>query len=98
MDDIFEIKDKHGKEIHLSKERWTHINQDHPEMADYIEEIKETLKNPDKIATFSFEENVKRCYKYFKSRTSPAKHLLAIVKYLNGKGFIITAYFVRHIK
>ncbi len=43
---LFEIEDKSGRKIHLTKERWSHINQEHPEIADYLEEIKETLKNP----------------------------------------------------
>ena len=63
-----------------------------------IEEIKEALQKPDKITTFSFDEDIKYYYKYVKSRASSAKYLLAIVKYLNGEGYIITSYFVRHIK
>jgi len=63
-----------------------------------IEEIKEALQKPDKITTFSFDEDIKYYYKYVKSRVSSAKYLLAIVKYLNGEGYIITSYFVRHIK
>ena len=73
MPHIFQTTDKSGRSIHLSKEGWTHINEEHPEVSDYLEEIQETLKNP-------------------------AKNLLVIVKYLNGEGFIITAYFVRGIK
>jgi len=98
MNSIFEIKDKSRRKIHLSKERWSHINQDHPEIADYVEEIKETLERPDKIATFNFDENIRYYYKYVKSRASSAKYLLAIVKYLNGEGYVVTSYFVRHIK
>jgi len=98
MENIFEIEDKDGRKVHLSKERWGHINQDHPEMANYIEEIKEALQRPDKTITFSFDKNIKCYYKYLKNRSSSAKYLLAIVKYLNGKGYIITSYFVRHIK
>ncbi len=98
MDWIFEVEDKSGRKIHLSKERWSHINEEHPEVAPYLEEIKETLKNPVKITTYEFDENIKYYYKYLKERESDAKYLLVIVKYLNKHGFIITAYFVRHIK
>ena len=93
---IFEVEDKSGKKIHLSNERWKHINQEHPEVAPYFEEIKETLKNPVKITSYEFDENIRYYYKYFKERES--KYLLVIVKYLNNHGFIITAYFVRYIK
>ncbi|MBI3027663.1 hypothetical protein HYY70_06140 [Candidatus Woesearchaeota archaeon] len=94
---IFEVKDKSGRKIHLSDERWKHLNQEHPEVAPYLEDIKETLKNPVKITEYELDENVKYYYKYFKERES-AKYLLVIVKYLNEHGFIITAYFVRNIK
>ena len=94
---IFEIKDKSGRKIHLSDERWKHLNQEHPEVAPYLEDIKETLKNPVKITEYELDENVRYYYKYFKERES-AKYLLVIVKYLNDHGFIITAYFVRNIK
>ena len=94
---IFEVEDKSGRKIHLSDERWKHLNQEHPEVTPYLEELKETLKNPLKITTYELDENVKYHYKYFKERES-AKYLLVIVKYLNEHGFIITAYFVRNIK
>ena len=95
---IFEVKDKSGRKIHLSKERWSHISQEHPEAADYFEEIKETIANPDKITAYSQDEDIKYYFKYFKGRQSAAKFLLVIVKYLNGHAFIVTAYFVRTIK
>ena len=94
---IFEVEDKSGRKIHLSDERWKHLNQEHPEVAPYLEDIKETLKNPLKITTYEYDENVKYYYKYFKEREL-AKYLLVIVKYLNEHGFIITAYFVRNLK
>ena len=88
---IFEVKNKSGRKVHLSKERWNHISQEHPEVADYLEEIKEALINPTKIMTYDLDENVRYYYKYFKYRKSPAKYLFVIVKYLNDHGYIITA-------
>ena len=94
---IFDLKDKSGRNIYLSAERWSHINQEHPEVSPYLEMIKETLRNPVKISTYHFDENVKYYFSYAKEKASKAKHLLVIVKYLNGHGFIITAYFVRQM-
>ena len=95
---IFEVQDVSGRGIHLSKERWSHINLEHPELSPYLEELKETLTNPTKITSYNINENIKYFYKYIKERKSPAKYLLIIVKYLNAHGFIITVYFVKHIK
>ena len=92
---IFEIKDKSGRKIHLSKERWSHISQEHPEVADYFEEIKETIKNQTQIATYSNDKYIRYYYKYFKNRQSPAKYLLLIGDcYLNP----IDIYSLNHKK
>ncbi len=98
MEIVFEIKDKTERDIHLSKERWLHILREHPEASDYLEEIKDALKNPIKITTSEVDENVKYYYCYLKERESPARYLLVIVKYLNDHGFIVSAYFVKNIK
>ena len=97
MEWIFEIEDLTGRKIHLSQEQWSHINSDHPEISAYVEEMKDILKNPALVTTLSYDEQVHYFYRYYKNRTSPAKYLLIVVKYLNGKGFIITSYFVRKI-
>ena len=54
---VLEIKDKSGRRIHLSKERWSHI-QKHPNMSDKIEQIKETLTNPQAITEFEYDPDV----------------------------------------
>ena len=95
---VFEITDKSGRKIHLSKERWTHINEEHPEISPYLEELHEVLRKPDKITSFEFDDDVRYYYRYLKQRKHAAKYLLVIVKYLNEEGFIITAYFVKSIK
>ena len=43
MENIFEVIDKTGRKIHLSKERYKHI-QKHHYMHDSLEEIKSTIK------------------------------------------------------
>jgi len=45
---VFEVTDKTGRKIHLSKERGSHIRQRHPNVVN-IEEIEETLKKPLKL-------------------------------------------------
>ena len=94
---VFEVRDKTGRCIRLTDEQWEHITHDHPEISPYIEDMKEILINPTTITSFDYDEKIKYYYKYFKQRVSPAKYLLTVVKYLNGDGFIITAYFVRKI-
>ena len=96
MGNIFEVMDKNGRRIRLSKRQWSHIRQDHPEIENE-EVIKITLVKPDKI-TQPYEGTKYYYYKYFKERKDPDKFLVTIVNYLNGEGFIITAFYVNYIK
>jgi len=96
METIFEVTDKTGRKIHLSKERWSHILK-HPSMSNQIENIKITLQNPTTIRHFGDDEMVRYFYREFKDRDSSESYLLVSVRYLNGKGFIITSFFTNKI-
>lgn len=96
MEVVFVIKDKTGRKIHLSKERWKHILK-HPNMHDQLENIKEILQNPATIRYYEENENTRYYYKEFKNRDSSERYLLVSVKYLNGNGFIITSFFTNKI-
>ena len=45
MSNIFEVIDKTGRKIRLSKERWKHIRMEHPEIVN-SEDIEEVIKKP----------------------------------------------------
>ena len=94
MDWIFEIRDKSGRNIHLSDERWTHI-QKHPEMSGNIEQIKETLVKPTLIIPQDYDPNVRFYFRFYKDMK---KFLFVSVKYLNGDGFIITSFYTDKAK
>ncbi len=96
MDNIFEITDKTERKIRLTKKIWSHLAK-HPNVIDKLEDIKETLQKPLKISDYAIEDDIKYYYKYYKERKH-GKYLRIIVKYLNGDGYIITAYFVENIK
>ena len=94
---IVEIVDKTGRKIRLSKERWTHItslSSPHAYMTNHLEEIKETLIEPNKITGSVYDSYKSNYYKYYKDKK---RYLKVIVKYLNGNGFVISAYFVKNI-
>lgn len=96
MEFIFRIKDKTGRKIYLSKERWNHITSPtspHAYMINYLDEIEQTLINPDTIID-SINNAKVNYYKYYKKKRQYTK---IIVNYLNGEGFVITSYFVKHM-
>ncbi len=97
MDYEFELIDKSNRKIHISKKQWVHIRKKHPEIEE-LETLKDCLKNPDKITNYNFDETVHYYYKYLKYLKSKYKLLCLAVKYLNGKGYIITAYFDNKVK
>ena len=96
MDIIFETIDKTGRKIHLSKERYKHI-QKHPLMDDSLENIKSTINNPGTIRCNEEDEKVSYFYKEFKERDPFERYLMVAVKYLNGEGFIITSFYTNKI-
>ena len=96
MTNIFEIIDKTGRKTRLTKEQWAHIKEFHANVED-PEEIIQTLQKPDKIIVDE-REGVEYFFKYFKHKKFKSKFLKAVVKYLNGDGFVLSAHFVRNIR
>ena len=97
MSIIFEVIDKTGRKIHLSNERWRHIRKRHPEVEEY-DSIVDALMRPDKVTNYHIDESIVYYYKYYKSRPSPDKYLLIVVKYLNGHGYVLTSYYEDKIR
>lgn len=93
MDSVFEVTDKTGRKIRLTKRQMKHILRRHSYMEKYFGEIKETLKFPDKLIEKSYDKGY--YYKHYKYLKAPNKFVLVVVKYLNGTGFIITVYLER---
>jgi len=89
MQAVLEVRDKSGRTIHLSKERWAHILM-HPEMANKLEQIREALVAPLQIIQFDIDPAVHFYYQYEKSMGC---YLLVSVKYLNSHGFVITSFY-----
>ena len=94
MNYVFEVKDKIGRKIHLSKERWKHIRIEHPEIIE-PEEIKRVLIDSNKLLKSNRDPNVRWYYFYNKKRK---RYLKVSVKYLNGEGFVITAHYTTKIQ
>lgn len=97
MSIIFEVTDKTGRRIRLTKKQWDHITSTHGEMTDYLEIMQITLTKPLKIIPQE-KGNLFRYYSYQKNRKHLEKYLRIVVKYLNGDGFIITSHFVRSLQ
>ena len=76
----------------MSKKQWTHIRKKHPEIEDF-EILREGIEKFDKVKNYDYDPSVHYYYKFFKSRKPPKRFLCIAIKYLNGEGYIITAFF-----
>jgi len=61
-------------------------------MGKYLEEIKETVKGPNKVTISEIDKDVRYYYRGYKNLKKPNRYILVIIKYLNGEGFVISAY------
>ena len=95
-DIVFEVVYKTERKIRLTSMQWKHVLKRHPYMNKYEEEIKETLKYPQKLV--GPMKDLGYYYKYYKYLRSPNRYIFVLVKYLNGEGFVITTYQMENIK
>ena len=78
----------------MTKERWSHITTKHPNMADKLEDIKQTLIKPTLIVPHKFDDAMRNYYLYYKHKK---QYLLVSVKYLNGEGYVASSFITRKI-
>ena len=89
-----DFTDFKGKTIRLTDERWSHINQFHPETIGQIQFIGETIHDPDLVQS-GMKDELLAIKKYAKTPISEHKYCIVVYKYDDVDGFIITAYFSR---
>ena len=92
-ENVFEIIDKKGRKVILSRENWKHILR-HKGMEQYIENIKQAISNPTANYPHKHHQYKENYYLYFKDIR---RYLLVSVKYLNNEGDVKTAFITRKI-
>ena len=96
METIFTIIDRNNKIVRLTNKQYKHI-QRHPHMHDSVERIKIALEKPTAVRYNEDDESVVYFYRESKEMDTFERYLLVSVKYLNGKGFIITSFYTNKI-
>ena len=95
-------QDRYGNRIYLTQERWEHIIEsiNHPEMQDYEEELKETVKSGSRKQD-SINPQKYRYSREFDNLPASNTHIVAIVLFklhesktgeIVSDNFIVTAY------
>ena len=92
------LRDYQNRSIRFTEERKKHIEQDHPEMENQYDKIKDALINPSMVVKSKTDNDVELFYKKYSKTPVTEKYLCVIVKSLIDDSFIITAYFTDTIK
>ncbi len=75
--------------VRLTQERWTHILEEHGELAQMQRQILDTVAKPDRILVGGAGELLAIC------EIEPGKWLVVIYRENSDDGFIITAFLTR---
>ena len=94
-DFIFEVMTPLGFYVHITSDYWQIIIKiKHPIMAGRIEDVRETLENPDEIRLSKRDSNV---YMFYKAKKTQ-RWICVVAKETEGSGFVITTYPTNAIK
>ena len=89
---IDQIVSKNGVPIRLTDERWTHIAEEHGELAGLRGEVLETVGQPDRILLGGDGEHLAV------RELETGKHLVVVYRECADDGFIITAFVTRRVR
>lgn len=87
-----DVFSKRGVPIRLTDERWTHITEEHCELAGLRLEVLETVANPTRILEGGQGELLAV------RELEPGKALVVVYRELAEDGFVITAFLTRRLK
>jgi hypothetical protein len=86
---FFEVVSKLDRRVRMTKSYWDYIaNVKHPSMRGLEESVKDSLTQPVEIRRSKRDRSVHLHYGTF----DPKLFVCTVVKFLNGDGFVITAY------
>lgn len=83
--------------IHLTKERWGHIANEHPIVRRFLKEIEETINLPDVIMESKYDKEILLYYKFYKD-IFKGKYIIVVVKHIEKRSFVLTAYITDKVK
>ena len=89
---IDRIVSKGGIAIRLTDERWSHITEEHCELAGLRSDVVETVSHPDRVLLGGDGEQLAV------RQLEPGRHLVVVYREQDDDGFIITAFLTRRVR
>ena len=91
---FFVVVSKLNRKIRINKSYWDYIvNVKHPSMRGLEEFVKNSLTEPIEVRRSRRDQSVHLHYGRFEAKLL----VCTVVKFLNGDGFVITAYLTRRM-
>jgi len=85
------VKSVNNIPLRLTDERWSHITEEHTELAGYKYQVLEAVSRPDFIVRGRTEELIAV------KEVESGKHIVVVYKEANRDGFVITAFLTRRV-
>jgi len=86
------IRSRNGVPVCLTDERWTHITEEHCELAGRRLDVLETISNPERVLAGGGGELLAI------REVEPGKHLVVVYRESRNDGFVITAFLTKRAK
>ena len=84
---LFPVLTPLGFSVRTTTDYWALIEAKHPKLRGQIPEVAQVLRVPEEVRRSRQDPTV-----YLFYRADQSRHLCAVVKRVNGEGFLITAY------
>ena len=94
---MFEVAPRFAERVVLSRSKYDHICEKHPEVCGELEKMKETLVSPQIVRRSAYDNKVLLFYRFFRKTPVSAKYLMVAVKLSNAEGLVVTSYFTSKI-
>ena len=89
LDDAISVS---GKRVRLTAERWSHITEQHCELAGWRDDVLETLSRPTRILCGGEGEQLAV------REVAEGKWLVVVYREGDADGFVITAFLTRRLR
>jgi hypothetical protein len=94
---IFEAIDPRGYKVICTEERWKlHVLDEHPSMANRVDEVKEAIEKP--FLGFIFQDASYENRQIYYGKAEGIRYVKVVVEFDKEEGVLITAYLATGMK